>query len=173
MVSSDPIACAANGVKITSRPARYSQNPTSWTGTQNAINSTVTGPRPDVIVDFLFEDGLLFVAVTNIGPEPAQRVHVDFDPPFQGLGGTACIPGLPLFRNIEFLAPHRSIRTLVDSSAAYFARHEPERITAAIAYSDRAGNDFSCTILHDLAIYRDLAFVPKPERSSPPHGHSS
>jgi hypothetical protein len=27
---------------------------------------------PDVIVDFVFEEGLFFVAVTNIGGEPAE-----------------------------------------------------------------------------------------------------
>ena len=32
-------------------------------------------PRPDVIVDFLFEDGNLFVSVQNIGSHPALRVH--------------------------------------------------------------------------------------------------
>lgn len=122
-------------------------------------------PRPDVIVDFLFEDGMLFVAVQNIGSQPAQQVHVGFDPPFKGLGGTACIPELPLFRNIEFLAPSRSIRTLVDSSAAYFARQEPEQITATVSYSDRSGAKFSCTIPHDLSIYRDIAFVARPERN--------
>jgi hypothetical protein len=128
-------------------------------------------PRPDVIVDFVFEDGMLFVAVQNIGSEPAVRVHIAFDPQFKGLGGAASIPELPLFRNIEFLAPLRSIRTLLDSSAAYFAREEPERITVTISYSDRSGEKFSCTIVHDLAIYRDLAFIPKAERIS--HGHSS
>jgi hypothetical protein len=130
-------------------------------------------PRPDVIVDFLFEDGMLFIAVQNIGTQPALRVHVAFDPPFKGLGGTASIPQLPLFRNIEFLAPSRSICTLLDSSVAYFARQEPERITATASYSDRSGHEFSCTILHDLAIYRDIAFIPKPERTCPTHGHSS
>ena len=130
-------------------------------------------PRPDVIVDFVFEDGMLFVAVQNIGSQPALQVRVAFDPPFKGLGGTTSIPELPLFRNIEFLAPSRSIGTLLDSSAAYFARHEPERITATASYSDRSGQKFSCTMLHDLAIYRDIAFIPKPERTAPAHGHSS
>ena len=130
-------------------------------------------PRPDVIVDFLFEDGMLFVAVQNIGSEPAQQVHVAFDPPFKGLGGTASMAELPLFRNIEFLAPARSIRTLLDSSAAYFARREPERITASISYSDRSGHKFSCTILHDLAIYRDITFIPKSGKDSATYGHSS
>ena len=104
-------------------------------------------PRPDVIVDFLFEDGNLFVSVQNIGSHPALRVHVAFDPSFKGLGGTVSVSDLPLFRNIEFLAPSRSIRTLLDSSAAYFARHEPERITATTSYLDRSGRKFSCKIL--------------------------
>jgi hypothetical protein len=130
-------------------------------------------PRPDVIVDIIFEDGLLFVAVANIGSQPAQRVRVAFDPPFNGLGGAASIPELPLFRNIEFLAPSRSIRTFLDSTTAYFARGEPEAIAATITYYDRSGQEFCCTIRHDLAIYRDLAFVPKAERNSPPYGHFS
>ena len=130
-------------------------------------------PRPDVIVDFLFEDGMLFVAVQNIGSEPALRVRVAFDPPFKGLNGTTSIPELALFRNIEFLAPARSIRTLLDSTAAYFARKEPEHITATVSYSDRAGQKFSSTVLHDLSIYRDIAFIPKLERTASTHGHSS
>jgi hypothetical protein len=130
-------------------------------------------PRPDVIVDFIFEDGLLFVAVANIGSQPAQRVHVAFEPPFMGLGGSASIPELPLFRNIEFLAPSRSIRTLLDSSEAYFIRGEPEQVTVTISYYDRSGQQFSCAINHDLAIYRDITFVPKVERNTPAYGHSS
>ena len=129
--------------------------------------------RPDVIVDFLFENGVFFIAVQNIGSEPALRIHVAFDPPFKGLGGTASIPELPLFRRIKFLAPSRSIRTLLDSSSAYFARQEPDQITATVSYFDRSGQQFSCTILHDLGIYRDIAFISKPERTSPTHGHSS
>jgi len=128
---------------------------------------------PDVIVDFIFEDGMLFVAVQNIGSQPAVQVHVAFEPAFKGLGGTASIPELPLFRNIEFLAPSRSIRTLLDSSAAYFARKEPEQISATASYSDRSGQKFSCTMLHNLSIYRDIAFIPETERTSPVHGHSS
>jgi hypothetical protein len=120
-----------------------------------------TVPAPDVIVDFVFEDGLFFLAVSNIGPEPAERVHVAFDPPFKGLGGSVSIPDLPLFRNIEFLAPARSIRTLLDSAAAYFARQEPERVTINISFVDRAGRTYKSVIRHDLSIYRDIAFVPK------------
>ena len=122
-------------------------------------------PRPDVIVDFVFEEGLLYVAVQNIGAEPALGVKVSFDQPFRGLGGAELMPALGLFRNIMFLAPGRAIRTLVDSSAAYFARGEPERIQAAITYSDRSGGKFSSEIVHDLSIYRDVAFLVNLERT--------
>ena len=130
-------------------------------------------PRPDVIVDFIFEEGMLFLAVHNIGAHPALQVRVTFDPPFKGLGGAIRIGELPLFRNIEFLAPSRSIRTLLDSSAAYFSRQEPERISATVSYSDRSGQKFTATMFHDLSIYRDLAFISKFERTSSSHGHSS
>ncbi len=130
-------------------------------------------PRPDVIVDFVFEEGVLFVAVQNIGDQPAQRVHISFEPQFKGLGGTVSIPELAMFRNIEFLAPARSIRTFLDSSAAYFARHEPEQISVTISYLDRSGQKFSATIRHDLAIYRDIAFLPIIQRSSASCGHTS
>jgi hypothetical protein len=118
-------------------------------------------PAPDVIVDFVFEDGLFFLTVSNVGPEPAERVHVAFEPPFNGLGGSVSIPDLPLFRNIEFLAPARSVRTLLDSASAYFARQEPERVSVSISFADRAGRNYKSGIRHDLSIYRDLAFVPK------------
>jgi len=117
-------------------------------------------PRPDVIIDFLFEQGLLFLVITNIGAEPAVRVHSTFEPPFKGLGGTAVIPELPLFCNIEFLAPARSIRTLLDSSAAFFARREPEQIAVTVSFADRVGREYSNTIRHDLSIYREITFVP-------------
>jgi hypothetical protein len=136
------------------------------TPTDREYNKQPMEPRPDVIVDFVFEDGMLFVAVENIGSQPAVRIKVAFDPAFKGLGGTASIPEFPLFRNIEFLAPSRSIRTLLDSSSAYFARKEPERITVTTTYLDREGHRFSGTIVHDLAIYRDIAFIPKLERTS-------
>lgn len=79
-------------------------------------------PRPraetDVIVDFAFEDGLLFVELRNLGSAPALKVACTFDKQFRGLGGARVMNELRLFRNVEFLAPGRAIRTLLDTSAA-------------------------------------------------------
>ena len=113
----------------------------------------------DVIVDFVFEEGALYVTVANIGERPALKVSCRFEPGFHGLGGSVETSRLPLFRNIEYLAPHKEIRALVDSSAAYFARKEPTKLKATVTYREEDGARRQTTISHDLGIYRDLAYV--------------
>lgn len=112
-----------------------------------------------VIVDFEFERGLLFVAVRNLGDRPALDVTIEFDQPFKGLGGSREMNRLALFQQLRFLAPDREIRTLVDSGAAYFARKEPTLLTASVSYRTAAGERRRHSITHDLSIYRDLAYV--------------
>lgn len=115
--------------------------------------------RPEVIVDIIFEDGLFFIAVKNISDRPALRVSVRFEPQFSGVGGQVDVSALPLFENIEFLAPHKSIRTFLDVSTAYFERGEPTKISAHIFYYDQDDRQYQDTINHDLTIYQDIGYV--------------
>ena len=124
-------------------------------------------PLPDsdllVVVDFEFDRGLLYVVVRNIGQAPALGVSTTFDKAFRGLGGRREMNALGLFRRIEFLGPGRELRTLLDSSAAYFARDEPTLLTATVAYRTAGGERRKHAITHDLSIFRDLAYVPEGE----------
>jgi hypothetical protein len=113
----------------------------------------------DVIVDFVFEDGLLYVVVANVGDRPALQVSFKFGTAFRGLGGSVEMTRLPLLRAIPFLAPRKEIRTLLDSAADYFARGEPTKITVTVSYRAPDGTSRKAAITHDLAIYRDLAYV--------------
>lgn len=114
-----------------------------------------------MIVDFAFEDGLLFVDVVNLGDLPAHRVRVRFDPPFSGLGGARRSSSLSLFRRLEFLAPQKRIRAFVDRSDAYFARNEPTRIEVAVSWQTDERRRRARELRHDLEVYRDLAYVQK------------
>jgi hypothetical protein len=120
-----------------------------------------SGPRPEVILDFVFDDGLFFMAVENIGDRPAFKVTVHFDSKIVGLGGSKEVSSLPLFQNIEFMAPHKRIMTFLDSSAAYFSRGEPTRISVKITYKDAAGAKYETPIRHDLKIYKDISYLPR------------
>lgn len=115
--------------------------------------------RPEVIVDFIFDQGLFFIAVENIGDSPAIKVSARFEPNFSGVGGQVEVSSLPLFANIEFLAPHKPIRTFLDTSSGYFERGEATRISVHINYQDREDRQFQDTIYHDLSIYQDIGYV--------------
>lgn len=117
------------------------------------------GGRPDVIVDVVFEDGLLFLAVSNIGDRPALDVRTTFNRKLVGLGGTKDVAALPLFRNIPFLAPGKEIRTLLDSTASWFARRRARTFVVRIAYRDAEKEEYTASMTHDLEIYREIAYV--------------
>lgn len=120
------------------------------------------------MVDFVFDRGLFHVVVANLSAVPALRVSVAFDKPFHGLGGRVEISALRLFRHLEFLAPWKRIETFLDSSAAYFLRREPTRITALICFRDTHRRRYERHITHDLTIYKDLAYlVPAAGATSP------
>jgi len=114
---------------------------------------------PEVIFDFVYDEGLFFISVQNISDRPAYKVQVVFEPPFKGLGGSLEASSMPLFRNIEFLAPHKTISTFLDTSTAYFNRGEPTRITARISFRDGKGRLSTLTIHHDLEIYRSIITI--------------
>ena len=115
--------------------------------------------KPVVIVDFIFDRGLLYIAVRNIGALPAYKVSIQFDKEFRGVAGEKEISELALFKCIEFLPPRKEIKTFLDSSAAYFDRNEPAKISARITYQDSRQKRYTDRIDHNLEIYRDIGYV--------------
>ena len=132
---------------------------------QPTLADAVPFGRPEVIVDFIFSHGLFHVAVDNLGDGAAYCISVKFDKKFYGLGGELEISSLSLFRNIEFLAPKKRIETFLDSSNAYFHRAEPTRLIADIAFRDAQQRLHERRIIHDLGIYRDLAYLVHPSEA--------
>src|SRR5262249_14400342 len=78
--------------------------------------------RPEIILDFDFDDGALFISLRNIGARPAHDVRTELKPPIRGLGGRQPMAELPLFRGIAFFPAGQQIRVLLDSGAALFCR---------------------------------------------------
>lgn len=123
-------------------------------------------PALDVIVDFIFEDGLFFISIKNIGEKPVFRVSIKFDKKIFGVEGTKEVSALSLFRNIEFLAPQRAIVTFLDRSASYFKRDAPTKISTRISYLDASGRRRTTTIRHDLEIYKEIGYVKRGEKKA-------
>jgi hypothetical protein len=111
---------------------------------------------PYVIVDFVFDRGLLSISVKNIGQQPAFVVRVEFSHRLVGIEGTVDVSGLALFHALEFLPGGKEISTFFDSSASFFRSKQPTAITAQIAYTDSQGRKYSHAIRHNLEIYRHI-----------------
>lgn len=141
------------------KPQKLKNKPASETSAAAGVN------RPEVIVEFLFDRGLLYISVNNIGDRPATKVSVKFNQEIIGLNGTKNISALPMFKNIEFLGPRREVVTLLDASDSYFRRKQPTKLTVRISYADSENQKYEATINHDLAIYRDIPYVPSPGAS--------
>lgn len=111
-----------------------------------------------VVVDIVFEGGLLYLELANLAERPALSVRCTFEPPLVDLQGRN-VTELALFREVSFLGPRRRIRTLLDSSAGYFARESTTHVKVAVEF-ERPGEPRRTTeVAHDLAVFRELAYL--------------
>jgi len=135
---------------------------------KNSTSSTkrkrvVVTHKPEVILDFIFDQGMFYISIENIGDAPALKVSTHFEQKIRGVGGEQDIEAMPLFQNIEFLAPHKAIKTFLDRSTAYFQRGEPTEVMVRISYWDAARHQYHTTIRHDLRIYEDIGYLSRRE----------
>jgi hypothetical protein len=108
-----------------------------------------------VIVDVVFEDGVLYLELANLSDRPALSVTCTFDPPLIDAAGRD-VGKLRLFRKMEFLGPARRVRTLLDSVAG---RTGPGRTVVSVKYKRPGDRQFATTtVTHDLAVYRELSY---------------
>jgi hypothetical protein len=116
-----------------------------------------SGHDDGVVVDVVFEEGILHLELANLADRPALNVACTFDVPLLDVEGRD-VAKLRLFGHVDFLGPGRRIRTLLDSVAGHFARNGAPRFTAVVAY-ERAGQPRRETkVTHDLELYGELAY---------------
>ncbi len=115
--------------------------------------------QPNVIIEFECHNGCFFLAITNIGPQPAHEITTTFEPTFSGLHGCRQIPDQSMFDSIGFLSPGNAIRTFVDTTASYFAREEPTVIQTDVSFHNQNGRTYHNHATHTLEVYRDLPYL--------------
>ena len=110
-----------------------------------------------VVVDVVFEDGVLYLELANLADRPALGVTCSFDPPLVDAQGRD-VSELRLFRRVEFLGPRRRLRTLLDSVPGYFGRKAPSRAVVTVEYQRPGERRHTTEVAHDLELYRELAY---------------
>ena len=109
--------------------------------------------RPEVIVDFECEKGFLYLVIANVGSSSAKKISIKLDKKVRDFRGK---PLSEILRHLEFLPPGKRFRLPVDRFSSYVVK-QPMQVSASITYTDMDGRTCSDTIMHNLAIYKDLA----------------
>jgi hypothetical protein len=106
-----------------------------------------------VVVDVVFEGGLLHLELANLGDRAAYDVVCSFEPALVDVEGRE-VSELLLFRRLPFLAPHRHIRTLLGPASDYL-----ESVAVTVEYSRGDGERQETRLTHELRAFRELAYV--------------
>lgn len=114
---------------------------------------------PNVLVDVLFDQGLLYLVIKNYAHVEAFNIHIHFSPPFSGIQGKEEISSFAIFERLTYLPPMKEIRIFWDVAAAYFSRDEPKVIDSHISWSDKFDQQYDKTITHDVSIYQELGYI--------------
>ncbi len=109
-----------------------------------------------VIVDFEVEQGVLYLRLFSISPQPVFKVKIEFEPGFTGLSGKRNIHEMRIFQGIPFFAPGKKFRILIDKFPVYLNRNEPTHFRSSVSYVDEFDKLNEYDLEHDLDIYRDL-----------------
>jgi hypothetical protein len=115
-------------------------------------------PDDGVVVDVVFDAGVLYLELANLADRPALNVACSFDPPLVDVQGRD-VSKLVLFRHVAFIGPRRRIRTLLDSTAGYFGRESAPRVTVVVEYERPDGERRKTKVTHDLELFRELAYL--------------
>jgi len=106
-----------------------------------------------VVVDVVFDTGLLYLELANLGDRPAVDVSCSFEPSLVDAHGRP-LADLALFRHLSFLAPRRRIRSLLGPSAGY-----SETLSVTVEYGRAGGERATTRLSHDLAAFGELSYV--------------
>src|SRR5204862_7519688 len=88
-----------------SRTRSRSRRSRSRTRASSGPEMYVAAPDDGVVVDVVFESGVLYLELANLADRPALNVSCSFEPPLVDIQ-VRDVAKLPLFRRVEFLGPH-------------------------------------------------------------------
>ena len=113
-----------------------------------------------VILDLLYERGMLFFVIKNNSQHAAKEVQFNFDKKIMGVDGQVEITALKIFKKLRYLAPQKEITVFIDMVETFFAREEPTEIEVKITWLDDKGEAKSSTVIHhDFSIYEDIGYI--------------
>lgn len=109
-----------------------------------------------LVVDFIPENGLMFVIIANHETFPLRNCKISFSETLPTVNGEK-LNHLNIFKNLTYLSPGRKIRVFVgETSSLLHSLRKRKIISVGIQYLLPDGKETAYSIKHNLSIYEDL-----------------
>lgn len=115
--------------------------------------------HPEVIFDVIFEKGVFYFSIKNITHLPAHSVRISFDKKIKGVREEVDFSKMKIFKELEYLAPHKEIKIFLDVAASYLESKQPSKFVVSIKWLDSDKKPFYRKIPHNLNAYKDLGYT--------------
>lgn len=107
-------------------------------------------------VDFIPENGLMFVIIANYEAFPLRECKISFSETLPTADGEK-LNHLNIFQNLTYLSPGRKIRIFAGNLSSFLSSlREKKIVTVTIKYQLPDGKKTAYSIKHNLSIYDDL-----------------
>lgn len=107
-------------------------------------------------VDFIPENGLMFVIIANYESFPLRDCKISFSETLPTVKGEK-LNHLNIFKHLTYLSPGRKICILAgETSSVLSSLREDKVVTISIKYRLPDGKKTAYSIKHNLSIYEDL-----------------
>ncbi|MDZ7720116.1 MAG: hypothetical protein U5K72_14975 [Balneolaceae bacterium] len=107
-------------------------------------------------VDFIPENGLMFVIIANYESFPLRECKISFSETLPTADGEK-LNHLNIFKNLTYLSPGRKIRIFTGNLSSFLnSLREKKIVTVTIKYQLPDGKKTAYSIKHNLSIYDDL-----------------
>ncbi|MEL6673211.1 MAG: hypothetical protein AAFR61_13500 [Bacteroidota bacterium] len=99
-----------------------------------------TTERPRVILDFVLQDGNMYLQLHNQGAEAAYDLRTSFSQPVKAVNGSRIASNLPVFTENPSLPPLKYHRIFLDPLPVFLHHLEEEHLRVELVYKDHKGN---------------------------------
>lgn len=116
----------------------------------------LNGEIGGLVVDFIPENGLLFVIIANYEAFPLRDCKISFSRTLPTVQNKK-LNHLNIFKHLSYLSPGRKIRILAgETSTVLTGLGDSKIVTVSIKYRLPDGKKTAYSIKHNLSIYEDL-----------------
>lgn len=111
-----------------------------------------------VVVDFVPENGNMFITIHNQVDVGMKKISISFNQKLTGARGRT-LNEMNIFKNLSYLAAGREIEIFANRADHFLSALKNNQVIAQVSLTLPSNKNIKYSITHDLSIYSDLSQI--------------